>query len=198
MPLEAYFTVTRASDLGLCLVSHALPLGQPPISCLAVSGTTTYVASGSKIYIYERVRIVECLQLHEEPILGLCRIGDILLSFDAHLICVIDAKRRELLHEIRSLSAASIVSLLHPAAYVNKVLLALADGALELWNVVKRKLIYSFNSHRTHIATDSSVSAMEQSPALDIGNNTSYALLSPIYLCPSLHHHGPSPHPHVP
>ena len=45
------------------------------------------------------------------------------------------------------LGTSKITSLVHPATYINKFLVAFSDGRLELWNFNSKKLIYKFKSH---------------------------------------------------
>src|SRR5699024_337564 len=55
-----------------------------------------------------------------------------------------------------------ISALLHPATYINKILLGSRSGALQLWNVAKQKLIYHFTGF------GSAVTKLAQAPALHI------------------------------
>lgn len=55
-----------------------------------------------------------------------------------------------------------ISTMLHPATYINKVLFGSRSGALQLWNIAKQKLIYSFTGF------DSAVTKLVQAPALHI------------------------------
>jgi U3 small nucleolar RNA-associated protein 21 len=116
------------------------------------------------------------MSLHAEDILGMCLIGNILVSYDAHRICVTDIKSRASVGDIQLLQPAQITALVHPSTYVNKVVVGYSNGALELWNVVKQKLIHTFTSHTEYldqlVVEDSipfpAITVLEQSPALDI------------------------------
>lgn len=62
---------------------------------------------------------------------------------------------------------------MHPATYLNKMVFGFDDGSIELWNILSRKLIYSFQKHLPHISVNSSgkfaaVSTFCQSPACDV------------------------------
>ncbi len=62
---------------------------------------------------------------------------------------------------------------MHPATYLNKMVFGFADGSIELWNIISRKLIYSFQKHLSHVNHHSSgkpggVSTFCQSPACDV------------------------------
>lgn len=93
-----------------------------------------------------------------------------LLPFGPHLICVDDNTLRA--WEIKTeemtitlpfnVSTFAISCLIHPATYINKVLLGSAQGSLQLWNIRKLECIYTFNGwgHEvTHLC---------QAPAVDI------------------------------
>ena len=59
-------------------------------------------------------------------------------------------------------NCAQITTILHPATYINKILLGFSDGHLQLWNILKPKLIYLFNGWK------SKVTNLSQAPALHI------------------------------
>ena len=44
-----------------------------------------------------------------------------------------------------------IVALLHPNTYVNKILFASKQGAMQLWNVRTTRLVYAFSGWQTGI-----------------------------------------------
>ena len=104
---------------------------------------------------------------------------------------VIDIKLQRVVSEMISLQPAKIVSMTHPATYVNKIVIGYSNGQLELWNIQKKSIIYTFSSHHTILsrATSSdvfldpfgdeikvdkvavstpSVTSLEQSPACDV------------------------------
>jgi U3 small nucleolar RNA-associated protein 21 len=58
----------------------------------------------------------------------------------------------------------------HPATYVNKVVLGFDNGIVELWNIRTKKLIYTFNPSEA-LGIDRSIAGVvciEQSPACDV------------------------------
>lgn len=92
---------------------------------------------------------------------------------------VIDTKDRSQLSSIILLHHAAITSVLHPATYLNKCLIGYADGHLELWNISKQKLVYTFASNAAYFDKNSDkfgetninlagIICMEQSPAVDV------------------------------
>jgi len=78
---------------------------------------------------------------HEEPV-------HLLLPFGAHLVSVDEASRlkvwdveaAELYTQIDfEPESFAVTALLHPATYVNKILLASRQGQMQLWNIHTRK-----------------------------------------------------------
>ncbi|KAG8930201.1 hypothetical protein FRC02_004503, partial [Tulasnella sp. 418] len=59
---------------------------------------------------------------------------------------------------------------LHPATYLNKVLVGSAEGNLELWNIQTRTRIHQFNSSSICDSSSASaaITALVQSPAIDV------------------------------
>lgn len=55
-----------------------------------------------------------------------------------------------------------MTALLHPATYVNKILMGSTQGSLQLWNIRTQKCIYTFNGW------NSKVTQLCQAPAIDI------------------------------
>jgi U3 small nucleolar RNA-associated protein 21 len=65
----------------------------------------------------------------------------------------------------------------HPATYLNKIVIGFENGQLELWNIRRKALVYTFTSHVAHLRKSNkldadqqlpSVTYMEQSPACDV------------------------------
>lgn len=59
-------------------------------------------------------------------------------------------------------SSFTITYLLHPATYINKILLASSQGSLQLWNISKQKSIYLYNMFKCRIT------CLVQTPALHV------------------------------
>lgn len=84
--------------------------------------------------------------------------------------------------EMRLQRKARVTVIMHPATYINKVIVGFEDGCLELWNINKKKLIYQFEKHvpmlgnmktlsNSHVVPKmdcTGVSCVEQSPACDV------------------------------
>ncbi|KAH9417088.1 WD repeat-containing protein 36 [Dermatophagoides pteronyssinus] len=56
-----------------------------------------------------------------------------------------------------------ITSILHPATYINKILIGTRQGSLQLWNISKQKLIYQYNPF-----DGTEICSLVQSPALHV------------------------------
>ena len=56
---------------------------------------------------------------------------------------------------------------MHPATYVNKVVVGYANGHMELWNIQKRAIIYTFAAHLTYLE-DGRSSRRSRSSSKDI------------------------------
>jgi U3 small nucleolar RNA-associated protein 21 len=94
-----------------------------------------------------------------------------ILPFGPHLIAVDKENilrvweiRNEELRQTLPFNAESfeMTALLHPATYVNKILIGSSQGSLQLWNLRTQTCIYRYNGW------DNRVTQLCQAPALDI------------------------------
>ena len=174
------FQIYRAGKLTLCLVSRKVPCGRQ-ISTFQASGHDTFVAVDRLIYVYNRVEIVRTYDEHLSPITGMILVGALLLSYDStgrvSLINVKDRTLEGIMDVAESSSSSSpssvaekgeITACCHPLTYVNKFVFAFANGAMELWNIRKKKKIYSFQSHLPFVAEGHTICNMGASPAVDV------------------------------
>lgn len=164
------FQVYRLDRLSVSMVSRQTSENISSIQC---RGHETYVAVGKRIMVFKRTVIVRTYDFHSCKVIGLVTVGKILLSYDEeNNINVIDTKSRNLVSKISLIEKAQITAFIHPSTYINKFLLGFANGQLELWNINKRKLVYTFTSHLNYlkekITSKTSISCMEQSPACDV------------------------------
>ena len=85
---------------------------------------------------------------------------------------MIDTQQRVCIGKITLARKAVHSAVMHPATYINKVIIGFSDGHLELWNFKSKKLVYSYSSHLQTLSsvTDSApcITCLEQSPALDV------------------------------
>lgn len=124
------------------------PLHAEEISCIATDPFLVHVACGPNIYSWRSSRTIK--KTFKSP--GTSNVH-LLLAFGAHLISV-DEDNVLRVWDIRSESVYmeipfggsgfKITTILHPPAYLNKILIGGENGVLQLWNVKKAKLVYSF------------------------------------------------------
>lgn len=144
----------------------ASPTHSRKIVAMAASGQTTFTSTGSRICVWYRGRLVTELKgshtaaVHILSVLG----DDVLMSIDRDgLLCLWDTKSwASLLSEPLKLGSGRISCAVHPATYLNKVLVGTESGQLHLWNFKTGKLLFTF------AGWDSPVTCLQQSPALDV------------------------------
>ncbi|RLO01822.1 hypothetical protein DYB28_010203, partial [Aphanomyces astaci] len=138
----------------------------------------TFCAVGRDIHVFERVKETTILQGHSAPITQLLAVGEYLFSTaEDHTMRV----TLELVNSIEFADNFTPTVLLHPATYLNKIVVGSAQGELQLWNVRTLKCIYSFKVY-IHLYTmtttlttvlyfqgwGSEVTSVAQSPAVDV------------------------------
>lgn len=69
---------------------------------------------------------------------------------------------REIYSEVEIDQKESVSCMVHPATYLNKLVLGKIDGTLEIWNIRTVKIVYKFQSFKA------AITCLEQSPVLDI------------------------------
>lgn len=106
------------------------------------------------------------------------------------LVQIIDTKARSVVGSIELLEESPISCLVHPATYLNKVLVGYESGSMELWNFRRKSLVHVFTCHTRYFeakrAQDSTdifgnvvenlpegnyipaITCIEQSPACDV------------------------------
>ncbi|RQM19103.1 hypothetical protein B5M09_005620 [Aphanomyces astaci] len=138
----------------------------------------TFCAVGRDIHVFERVKETTILQGHSAPITHLLAVGEYLFSTgEDHTMRV----TLELVNSIEFADNFTPTVLLHPATYLNKIVVGSAQGELQLWNVRTLKCIYSFKVYihlytmQTTLTTvlyfqgwGSEVTSVAQSPAVDV------------------------------
>ncbi|CAF4154226.1 unnamed protein product [Rotaria sp. Silwood2] len=160
------FHAYRLNTLQVLLVSDAHP---DDIQVLASNSRLVFVAVGSTIYIYRRIfHLYQTLTDHKGDIQHLLPFGD------EHIISV-DESNTLRIWDIQSASIYlslefntqnfHITSLLHPATYVNKLLIASRQGTMQLWNIKSNKLLHEFFSNDTN---RNSITILTQSTVVDV------------------------------
>lgn len=138
------------------------PQLQRPVTALCSTGELTIVASGSEVYVYRRAECtLTCTGEHTAPIRHLLVLGDTLLTIcESGVLTVWSLTDGEVLRRLHAGFAPSAI--VHPATYLNKVLLAAPDGRMKLLNLRTGTSVYEF------AGWGSAVLCLEQSPALDV------------------------------
>ncbi|KAG5440145.1 hypothetical protein PCANB_001714 [Pneumocystis canis] len=88
--------------------------------------------------------------------------GYLITCTDKNYLTIWNIVSKEIYSEIKIDQKSSISCMLHPATYLNKLVLGKIDGTLEIWNIRTMKIIYTFPSFKA------AITCLEQSPALDI------------------------------
>jgi U3 small nucleolar RNA-associated protein 21 len=134
------------------------------IRALAVKGHTTFVASGQDITVWERTTQTAVMKGSSGLIKHLLVLGDVLVSVtNEGCITTFSTKALTQMAEMAPREAYDEVTvLMHPSTYLDKVLVATEAGTMHLWNVKKRKAVYTF------AGWGAPVNVVVQSPAVDV------------------------------
>ncbi|SPO27880.1 related to UTP21 - U3 snoRNP protein [Ustilago trichophora] len=119
------------------------------------------------------------------------------LSSDGKSVFVWSIASTELIRHIHLPHSFVASSLLHPATYLNKILIGSTDGQLALWNIRTGSLVHAYDAQQIRLAAAGPASAtpsaaivnLTQSPAVDIiavGFADGHVLLHDIRLDESL------------
>ncbi|KAG8892661.1 hypothetical protein FRB99_002551, partial [Tulasnella sp. 403] len=94
------------------------------------------------------------------------------LTFDGRHLLIWDTTSENLDATIRFDNGFTATHILHPATYLNKVLVASAEGGLQLWNIKTQVCLYRFNSaslrDSSSVDVPCAITALVQSPAVDV------------------------------
>lgn len=154
-----------------------------PISAMAhaMSPDSLLVAAGPAVHRFVRGHEVACYStalpdegLEETMLSSLLVLGDYIcaLAADGTALFVWSLATTELLQRIVWEEHFVASQLVHPATYLNKVIVGGADGSLQLWNIRTASLIHTFSALDVRGGSTSSIQAgvvcLEQSPAMDV------------------------------
>ncbi|TDH74233.1 hypothetical protein CCR75_001471 [Bremia lactucae] len=156
------FVVYNCDKLSPVLVSPQLP---KRIAALAVQSKQqlTFTACGRQVIVWKRVARIKTLIGHKGGIKQLLTVGNVLFVLDDEReITVWDLNTMERVHTLSFPTTFTPTVMLHPNTYLNKILLGSEQGSLQLWNIRSKKCIYEFKGW------NSAVTALEQSPAVDV------------------------------
>jgi U3 small nucleolar RNA-associated protein 21 len=176
--------VYKCERLTLALISPQMPT---PVRALASKDDLTFAAcEDGAIYVWNRTTCVRTLRPPPSAPGGaegraalLLVLGDFLLAAEqgTGMLRIWSIRTGRLHSSIRvpggdggdggGGQAPVFVALMHPATYVDKVLVALEGGALQLWNIRKQKLVHTFDGEKAGWG-GAEIECLEQSPAVDV------------------------------
>ncbi|KAG7092662.1 hypothetical protein E1B28_008998 [Marasmius oreades] len=142
------------------------------ISCLTMDGDAVWAATGCHAVKYlrgrEMLRVSNPVEINlsfitifGSRLLALTETGDRLLCWDT--------TGGDFQFMIQFDNGFTATLILHPATYVNKILVSSSEGDLQLWNIQSQACIHKFPASRLVSSTSTSaITAMTQSPAIDV------------------------------
>ncbi|KIK59596.1 hypothetical protein GYMLUDRAFT_85896 [Collybiopsis luxurians FD-317 M1] len=147
-----------------------------PISSMAMDGDAVWIASGSDVVKYIRGKEVSRLVNPLGTSLSFITI------FGTQLLALTEDGRRMLCWDTVEGSVEATIefdndftatSILHPATYLNKVLVSSSEGVIQLWNTRSQTCIHKFStssllSSSSNITDGSAITALTQSSAIDV------------------------------
>ncbi|THU85641.1 Utp21-domain-containing protein [Dendrothele bispora CBS 962.96] len=153
------------------------PESAEQITSLAMDGDAVWAALGPHVIKYLRGKevlrvtnplgtFVSFITIFGSQVLGLAE--------DCGRMYCWNTVNGELQSTIQFDQGFTATSILHPATYLNKVLVASTEGNMQLWNVSTRICIHKFSVSRllslpsTSGLSTSAISALTQSPAIDV------------------------------
>ncbi|KII88291.1 hypothetical protein PLICRDRAFT_54133 [Plicaturopsis crispa FD-325 SS-3] len=161
----------EGGKMGLLFVGPDAP---EPISSLAMDGNTVYAASGPHVIKYIRGKeIGRVTNPLDTNLASVVVFGTqlIALTEDGGQMLIWDANEDVLQAMIRFDPGFTATSVLHPATYLNKILVASSEGSIQLWNVRTQQCIHKFPAARLLTAgngSESAITALTQAPAIDV------------------------------
>ncbi|GLH15569.1 Protein will die slowly [Gryllus bimaculatus] len=135
------------------------------ITCLAADTFHIYTCCDTEIYAWRRgTELKHTYKGHLKPVHIILPLGAFLLSVDEDSVLKLwDVKsEEELLEYPFSNDTFQISAVIHPATYLNKVLLGSKQGTLQLLNIHTSKLIHTFRGWNCE------VTVLQQAPAVDV------------------------------
>ncbi|KAJ1795658.1 rRNA-processing protein utp21 [Coemansia sp. RSA 2399] len=129
-------------------------------------GENTLVSSGGVVTVCRRGKRTRDLEaVGRGDIRQLLQFGDRLLGIsEDNAVVIWDWTTGEVFTEIEFASEAfQVTSLVHPATYVNKIVVGSAQGTMQVWNIQTRTCLYE-----TKTLLGGAITCMVQSPVLDV------------------------------
>ncbi|TRM62583.1 Utp21 specific WD40 associated putative domain-containing protein [Schizophyllum amplum] len=159
----------EGGKMGLLFVGEPAPA---PITALAMDGDAVWAAAGTHLIKYARGKeVLRATNPYATPLASATVFGNHILALD-------DPGRRLLVFATADGTLAADISfppgftasrVLHPATYLNKVLVASLEGGLQLWNIRDRVHIHDFDpASLSPSPSPSAITALVQAPAIDV------------------------------
>lgn len=160
------FHVYRLNTLQVLIVSDTHP---DEIQALAANSRLVFVAAGSSVYVYRRLfHLQQTLSSHKGLVKQLLPYGDdhVISIDESNTLRVWDISSASVYLSLDfNTQTFHITQFIHPATYVNKLLLASRQGTMQLWNIKSNKMLHEFFSDE---AQASSITALAQSTVVDV------------------------------
>eukprot|EP01101_Sappina_pedata_P008289 TRINITY_DN4554_c0_g1_i1.p1 TRINITY_DN4554_c0_g1~~TRINITY_DN4554_c0_g1_i1.p1 ORF type:complete len:743 (+),score=272.21 TRINITY_DN4554_c0_g1_i1:174-2231(+) len=162
-----------------CAKLNLLFVGTPldkKIRAIASYKKKILTASGNKVYMWKRGKIVASCDKHQAKISKMLVLGDYLITVDTTgLVITWDlnahnatkAKTNGIIQfhsqfQVPTSILGEITVVMHPQTYINKIVIGTKKGSFHLWNINTKKMIYTFPGW------GSAVTCIEQSTAVDV------------------------------
>ncbi|KAF9762998.1 U3 small nucleolar RNA-associated protein 21 like protein [Nosema granulosis] len=140
---EVFITITDSTYYIFDLAKFDILFVGPYIPQVGVSvfhRDSLYIASGNKVLRFLRASCVEEIE-YENPISQILGVGDMVFVVSNNHLCVQNSDGKI----TKQINTGKLISIHHPQAYVNKILLIYQSHAI-LYNFIKEKEVYRFKS----------------------------------------------------
>nr|GAT60083.1 predicted protein [Mycena chlorophos] len=144
------------------------------ISSLAMDGDAVWAAAGPHVIKYIRGKeVLRATNPLGTTLSFITIFGPQILALteDGRRMLLWDTSSGELDTTIEFDAGFTATQILHPATYLNKVLISSAEGGMQLWNIKSRTCIHKFQLRKlisSPNAPPTAISALTQSPAIDV------------------------------
>ena len=154
------FQVYNGSRLNLVMVGNTESHGK--ITSIQCNKDWTYCAVSSKIIVFNRQKIDFIMECPDSFIANMLIIGDFLIALTDSSVLVYDLESKKIVNQLPLASDFKPTAIMHPATYINKIVVGSSNGDLQLWNFQSLKLVYAFQTY------NSEITCVIQSPSLDV------------------------------
>ncbi|KAI0086197.1 Utp21-domain-containing protein [Irpex rosettiformis] len=163
---------------GRMTLQFVCPDANEPITSLAMEGKAVWAAAGSEVIRYLRGKEVARLSNPlDVSLASILVFGNQLLALseDGTKMFVWTTTDGELQSSIQFEPGFTATTILHPATYLNKILVGSSQGTLQLWNTRTQTCIHKFSASSlltspsdTQNGSSTAITALSQSPAIDV------------------------------